>query len=583
MAKGIFIVIDGTDGSGKSTQTNLLVERLRAEGLPVEMTDFPQYGQKSAGLVEEYLNGKFGTAEEVGPYRGSIFYACDRYAAAPKIREFLAAGKIVVSNRYVSANMGHQTGKISEQAERDKFLDWLDNLEYNIFGIPRPDINILLYMPPEIGQQLVDQKAAREYTNGQKRDIHEADLKHLQNAADAYRYVAEKYNWITINCAPDGELKSIPEIQAMIWEKIKDTIERRKLMKGQIAQAKLFAYTKGEVHPQVTRMIEEAGRTCYQSFDKMAEGTDVKMIQMLLRSGHESVIEHSWFVVFLKSDRQNQIDKMSYVLDLLITNRLLTVSPRNDGYLISGNARMWRDYFRLRGDLDPTDEAIFAALKAATPALFGDLPFAVENKASDEVIVGPQLDFTLAEKTRHFWAAIRFNGGSRAFTHQLVRHRPAAISQESQRYCDEAGFFDDEYFVMPPSIENAGPEVMQSYLDMLKCIDAKYREMQTLTGPNGKRLVLNEDARFLLPNAVCSEIVVSAPIAEWRWLCFMRCGLHAQWEIRDMAMQSLKQLKEVFPDCFADFVIAPDGKSATIPGIKPQGNMPIVEYKQVNP
>ena len=216
--KGKFIVIDGTDGSGKATQTKLLVAKLEQNGHQVKMIDFPQYGQKSAGLVEEYLNGKFGQAMEVGPYRASIFYACDRYAASPQIKDWLAQGNIVISNRYVSSNMGHQAGKIKNIAERDKFLDWLFELEFHIFGIPKPDLNILLYLPPEIGQQLVDKKGSRDYVGGKRRDIHEADLQHLLDAAQAYKYVADKYNWLTINCAPDNNLLTIEEIHELLWQ-----------------------------------------------------------------------------------------------------------------------------------------------------------------------------------------------------------------------------------------------------------------------------------------------------------------------------------------------------------------------------
>ena len=219
--KGKLIVIDGTDGSGKATQTELLVERLKKENYQVKTTDFPQYGKRSAALVEDYLNGEFGSAKEVGPYRASIFYAVDRYAASFKIREWLDKGKIVVSNRYVSANMGHQTGKIKDKKERDKFLEWLEDLEYNIFRIPKPDKNILLYMPPEIGQRLVDKKGHRDYIGGKKRDIHEADIKHLRDAAEAYLYVAKKYNWVVIYCAPDNRLKTREEIHELVWREIK--------------------------------------------------------------------------------------------------------------------------------------------------------------------------------------------------------------------------------------------------------------------------------------------------------------------------------------------------------------------------
>jgi len=222
--KGKLIVIDGTDGSGKATQTNLLVEKLKKKGKKVELIDFPRYGQKSAGLVEEYLNGKFGTAEEVGPYKASIFYAVDRYAASSEIKKWLSEGKIVISNRYASSNMGHQAGKIKDLKERDKFLRWLEELEFVIFGIPKPDVNILLYMSPEIGQKLVDKKGHRDYVNGTKKDIHESDINHLKDAAEAYKYVAKKFDWIVIDCAPEGRLKTIEEIQNLVLDKLKNII-----------------------------------------------------------------------------------------------------------------------------------------------------------------------------------------------------------------------------------------------------------------------------------------------------------------------------------------------------------------------
>jgi dTMP kinase len=224
MEKGVFIVIAGTDGSGKTVQTKKLVESLKAAGKDVETVEFPQYGSKSAGLVEEYLNGKYGTSEEVGPYRASIFFACDRYDASFKIKKWLEEGKIVIANRYTSANMGHQAGKIKDKEERDKFLEWLENLEFNIFQIPKPDVNLLLFMPPEIGQKLVDKKGHRDYVNGKKRDIHEADINHLKDAAEAYKYCAEKFNWLVIDCAPNNELREIEDISKEVFEKVKKKI-----------------------------------------------------------------------------------------------------------------------------------------------------------------------------------------------------------------------------------------------------------------------------------------------------------------------------------------------------------------------
>lgn len=222
--KGKLIVIDGTDGSGKKTQTNILVDKLKESGFDVEIADFPQYGKRSASLVEDYLDGKFGSAKEVGPYRASIFYACDRYAASFKIRKALEQGKIVVCNRYTSSNMGHQAGKIPDIQERDKFLEWLDELEFKIFNIPKPDINILLYVPPKKGQELAENKWNSDYVRGNEKDIHEKDITHLKEASEAYLYVAKKFNWIIIDCMQDSELSSIEQVSMMVWDKIKDII-----------------------------------------------------------------------------------------------------------------------------------------------------------------------------------------------------------------------------------------------------------------------------------------------------------------------------------------------------------------------
>lgn len=222
--KGKLIVIDGTDGSGKKTQTDLLIERLKKEGYDTVFFDFPRYGEKSAALVEEYLNGKFGSAKEVGPYKASIFYACDRYAASFEMKKAIESGKIVVCNRYVSSNMGHQAGKIQDKTERDKFLEWLSHLEFGIFEIPKPDINLLLFVSPEIGQALVDKKGHRDYVGGQKRDIHEADLQHLKEASEAYAYVAKKYGWTTIDCTKKREILGINEIHELVWDSIKNRI-----------------------------------------------------------------------------------------------------------------------------------------------------------------------------------------------------------------------------------------------------------------------------------------------------------------------------------------------------------------------
>ncbi|EKD57053.1 MAG: Thymidylate kinase [uncultured bacterium] len=222
--KGKLIVIDGVDGSGKKTQTDILVRRLIKEGYKVEVADFPRYGERSAALVEDYLNGRFGDAKSVNSYAASIFYAVDRYAASFEIKKWLDQGKIVISNRYVSANMGHQCGKLKTKSEKQIFLKWLNNLEFEIFGIPKPDKNILLYVEPGIGQKLVDKKGHRDYIGGTKRDIHEADINHLRDAVNTYLYVAKKYHWDVIKCFKSDKMRHIEEISQDIWQLVMEVL-----------------------------------------------------------------------------------------------------------------------------------------------------------------------------------------------------------------------------------------------------------------------------------------------------------------------------------------------------------------------
>lgn len=222
---GKFIVIDGADGSGKATQTELLQKRMEQENIKVETLDYPRYGKESAYFVEQYLNGHYGSAEEVSGKLASIFYALDRFDSKKEINDLLQAGNLVISNRYVSSNAGHQGGKISDKARRDEFLNWLYDLEYNICGLPKPDLNIYLHVPWEIGQKLVDQKKSREYINGKKRDIHEADSQHLKNAQETYLYLVEQENnWVKIDCIKDDQLMSREEIHEKIWGAIQAMI-----------------------------------------------------------------------------------------------------------------------------------------------------------------------------------------------------------------------------------------------------------------------------------------------------------------------------------------------------------------------
>ncbi len=221
--KGKLIVIEGTDGSGKATQTNLLVERLKKEGKNVEVFDFPQYGNWSAVFIEKYLRGEFGSAKEVNPHTASLFYALDRYAASFRLKKLLEEGYIIVSNRYTTTNMGHQAGKIKDPIKREAFLKWLDQTEFELLGIPRPDIVIFLHVTPEIGQKLVEKKGHRDYI-GNKKDIHEASLQHLADSEQAYLEVVAKMKWKKIECIENGRLLPKEEISKRIWNIVAKSI-----------------------------------------------------------------------------------------------------------------------------------------------------------------------------------------------------------------------------------------------------------------------------------------------------------------------------------------------------------------------
>jgi dTMP kinase len=216
--RGRFVVFDGTDGSGKKTQMELFVEHLRGAGARVEVCDFPQYKTPSAWFVEKYLQGGYGAADEVGPYTASVFYALDRYDRSADIRRWLAEGKHVVSNRFTSSNMGHQTGKIDGAKARVEYLDWLDDFEHRLMGVPRPDSVVYLMLPPETGQLLTERRRSGA---GEKMDIHEADLEHLRRAADAYQFVAQRYGWTVIECG-DGRqgIRSREEIHGEVVQRL---------------------------------------------------------------------------------------------------------------------------------------------------------------------------------------------------------------------------------------------------------------------------------------------------------------------------------------------------------------------------
>lgn len=219
--QGKFFAIEGGDGSGKGTQTNVLTEALRAEGRDVFSLSFPRYGTHSARIVEQYLRGEFGEAGDVPAALASAAFALDRVAAKPELEAWLAAhpGGVAIADRYVLSNIAHQGTKITDYGERVQFYHEMLELEFNDLRLPRPDKNIILLVPADVAQQNVDKKAARSYTT-EKRDIHERDADHLAHANRNYREIAELFpaftSVIEAYDETSGAMRSIAEIQAEI-------------------------------------------------------------------------------------------------------------------------------------------------------------------------------------------------------------------------------------------------------------------------------------------------------------------------------------------------------------------------------
>lgn len=222
---GILIAIDGVDASGKQTQTELLKKRLVEDGKNIKAVSFPAYDNPSSTLVKMYLNGDFGEKpSDVNAYATSTFFAADRFATyRTDWGKDYNSGTIILADRYVSSNLIHQASKVDNSAEKDKFLTWLDDLEHNIYGLPRPDVTIFLDMPPEYGVMLMKDRANK--ANGtDKKDIHESDFSYLETSYNNAVYVAERFNWKRVSCVKDGEIRSVEDIHNDIYSIIKEIL-----------------------------------------------------------------------------------------------------------------------------------------------------------------------------------------------------------------------------------------------------------------------------------------------------------------------------------------------------------------------
>ncbi|MBR2467575.1 MAG: deoxynucleoside kinase [Clostridia bacterium] len=216
--KNKLIVIEGTDGSGKKTQTQLLHQRLVDSGINCLVQSFPNYESNSSQPVKMFLNGEFGGANCFDAYQANSLYAVDRLLTMQKYKEHIANGGSIVFDRYVQSTMLHQAAVIDDKTELDKFLDYVENFEFGVLKLPKPDLVVFLDVPVEYSKKLAD--ARESYKTGNKKDIFEEDVEHLHKAYNSGKYVADKFGWIVINCVEDGKLLSIDEISNKIYSEI---------------------------------------------------------------------------------------------------------------------------------------------------------------------------------------------------------------------------------------------------------------------------------------------------------------------------------------------------------------------------
>lgn len=220
---GKLIVLEGTDGSGKSTQMELLAARLKRENLDFQRLRFPQYEEPSSALIRMYLGGEFGEKpSDVNAYAASTFYAVDRFASyAAKWKKFYEGGGVLISDRYTTSNAVHQGGKMA-QKEQEDFFRWLYDLEYEKMGLPKPDLVILLDMPTELSLNLMRH---REESTNTTADIHEKSAAYLADCRSAAGKAAEFYGWKKVSCAKDGAIRTPEEIHEEIFSLVRACLE----------------------------------------------------------------------------------------------------------------------------------------------------------------------------------------------------------------------------------------------------------------------------------------------------------------------------------------------------------------------
>ena len=220
---GKLIVIEGTDGSGKSTQFKLLTQRLTREGRDFRQIVFPQYSEPSSALIRMYLGGEFGQRPgDVNAYAASAFYAVDRYASFKKVwGNYYNGGGLVISDRYTTSNAVHQASKEPPETQQ-RFLKWLYEFEYDHLGLPRPDLTLYLDVPTDFTEKLL---RAREQDTHTQADIHEKDTQYLATCRRMGAFAADYYGWTVISCVRDGKMRSMEDIHEEIYRHVRNCLE----------------------------------------------------------------------------------------------------------------------------------------------------------------------------------------------------------------------------------------------------------------------------------------------------------------------------------------------------------------------
>ncbi len=224
MKKGKLIVIDGTDGSGKATQVALLEKRLKKEGYKVKNVDFPEYYKNFFGkFIGHCLSEQYYNWVNIHPKIASIAYAADRWESSEEVKKWIDKGYIILANRYVSSNQIHQGGKIKNMVKRQAFIEWLDEMEYKVFKIPRPDVVFYLGLPISISKKLMkerDKKDGRAYL-GKKQDVHEKDVEFLENSRKSAIWLAKtQKNYLQVDCAPKNVLSTREDIHEEVYKNV---------------------------------------------------------------------------------------------------------------------------------------------------------------------------------------------------------------------------------------------------------------------------------------------------------------------------------------------------------------------------